>query len=102
MSRQALTKSYIWLVIATGLVMAVTSVVRFPTFRLDLQFVGLVLLTLAVSSRLTVRIPRISGHISVADTFFFFTMLMYGDEAAVLVAAASVRKVWILLTGDEK
>jgi signal transduction histidine kinase/CheY-like chemotaxis protein len=76
------------LVIATGLVMAVTSVMRFPTFRLDLQFVGLVLLTLAVSSRLTVRIPRISGHISVADTFFFFTMLMYGGEAAVLVAAA--------------
>jgi len=88
MSRQALTKSYIWLVIATGLVIAVTSVVRFPTFRLDLQFIGLVLLTLAVSSRLTVRIPRISGHISVADTFFFFTMLMYGGEAAVLVAAA--------------
>lgn len=87
MSLQTLTKLYIRLVITAGIAMAGISVLRFPTERIDLSFVALLALTLAVSSRLTVRIPRISAHISVADTFFFFTILMYGAEAAVLLAA---------------
>lgn len=77
-----------WMVIALGAIAASYCVVHLQTARLDLQFVALVVLTLAVSSRLTVRIPRINGHISVGDTFFFFTILMYGGDAAVLLAAA--------------
>jgi signal transduction histidine kinase/CheY-like chemotaxis protein len=88
MSRDARTRIYIWLVIAGGLVLAGHSLLQFPTERINPQFLALVVLTLTVSSRLTVRIPRTSGHISVADTFFFLTILIYGGEAAVLVAAA--------------
>ncbi|HXT62345.1 MAG TPA: response regulator [Pyrinomonadaceae bacterium] len=88
MSRELITKAYVWLVIAAGAIAASYCVLHLQTARIDLQFVALVALTLAVSSRLTVRIPRISGHISVADTFFFFTILVYGGEAAVLLAAA--------------
>ena len=88
MSRQLITKAYVWLVITAATIAAIYCVAHLQTSRLDLQFVALVVLTLAVSSRLTVRIPRISGHISVGDTFFFFTILMYGGEAAVLLAAA--------------
>ena len=60
---------------------------HFPTERLDARLLALTVLTIAVSSRLTIRIPRINGHISVSDTFFFLTILIYGGEAAVLLAA---------------
>jgi signal transduction histidine kinase/ActR/RegA family two-component response regulator len=88
MDRQSLKKTYMLIVIAAGAAAVIYSAMRLPTARLDLRFVALAILTVAVASRFTVRIPRISGHISVSDTFFFLTMLLYGGEAAVLLAAA--------------
>jgi len=76
------------LVIAAALIIATDAAIHLPRERIDLQFLALTILTIGLSSQLTVRIPRISGHISVSDTFFFLTMLMYGGEAAVLLAAA--------------
>ena len=87
MDRQILKKSYMLLIIAAGAATVVYSAIRFPVERLDLRFLALAIFTIAVSSRLTIRIPRISGHISVSDTFFFLTILIYGGEAAVLLAA---------------
>src|SRR5437588_8164276 len=88
MNRQRLTKPYMLLVIAIGAVVSVYSAIHLPVERIDLRFLVLALLTISISSRLSVRIPRISGHISVSDTFIFLTMLIYGGEAAVLLAAA--------------
>ncbi|MDT7542963.1 MAG: hypothetical protein QOE33_2867 [Acidobacteriota bacterium] len=58
-----------------------------PLARLDSRFVVLALLTLGVGSRFSIRIPRVSAHISVSDTFIFLTLLLFGGEAAVVVAA---------------
>ena len=88
MLRHELKKPYMLLVIGAAVAAVIYSAIRLPQDRLDLRFLGLALLTIVVSSRLTVRIPRITGHISVSDTFFFLTMLVYGGEAAVLLAAA--------------
>jgi len=87
MNRQNLKKIYMWLIIAAGAVAVIYSAVWLPVTRLDLRFVALAIMTVVIASRLTVRIPRISGHISVSDTFFFLTMLVYGGQAAVLLAA---------------
>src|ERR1044072_8049217 len=87
MDRQSLKKTYMLTVIAAGAVVVIYSAIRLPVAKLDMRFAALAILTVAVASRLTVRIPRISGHISVSDTFFFLTMLLYGGEAAVLLAA---------------
>src|SRR2546428_3640399 len=87
MPHHNLKKSYMLLVIAAAAGAVVYSAVRLPVTRLDVRFLALAILTIAIASRLTVRIPRISGHISVSDTFFFLTMLIYGGEAAVLLAA---------------
>src|SRR5688500_4142231 len=81
------TNAYMWLVIASGVSIVTYSAVRLPLARIDLQFLALSALTIAISSRLTIRIPRISGHISVSETFFFLTIFIYGGEAAVLLAA---------------
>jgi hypothetical protein len=58
-----------------------------PLARLDPRFLVLALLTLGIGSRFSIRIPRVSAHISVSDTFIFLTLLLFGGEAAVVVAA---------------
>src|SRR5919198_330176 len=88
MTQNTLTKAYMLAVIASAAAAATYSAVHLPLERIDLRFLALTVLTISISSRLTVRIPRISGHISVSDTFFFLTILMYGGEAAVLLSAA--------------
>jgi signal transduction histidine kinase/ActR/RegA family two-component response regulator len=88
MDRQTLKKVYMLLIIAAAAGAVVYSAIRIPIQRLDFLFLALAIFTIAISSRLTIRIPRISGHISVSDTFFFLTILIYGGEAAVLLAAA--------------
>ena len=88
MKQQRLKKAYMWAVIAAAAIIILYCAIRLPIERLDILFFALAVFTIAVGSRLTVRIPRISGHISVSDTFFFLTILVYGGEAAVLLAAA--------------
>jgi diguanylate cyclase (GGDEF)-like protein/PAS domain S-box-containing protein len=63
------------------------SVYTLPVHQLDLRYPFLVLVTIIIGSRITVQIPRAKGHISVSDTFIFLTMLMFGGEAAILLAA---------------
>ena len=87
MDRQSLKKAYVLTIILAAAAAVVYSARHIPVDKLDAQLIALVVLTIAVSSRLTIRIPRISGHISVSDTFFFLTMLIYGGEVAVLLAA---------------
>src|SRR5919205_611381 len=87
MNRQSLIRAYMLTIIVAAAGAVFYSLLHFPLGRLDARLLALVILTIAVSSRLTIRIPRISGHISVSDTFFFLTILIYGGEAAVLLAA---------------
>ena len=87
MNRQTIIRAYMLTIIAAALGAIFYSLRYFPVERIDGRLLVLTLLTIAVSSRLTIRIPRISGHISVSDTFFFLTILIYGGEAAVLLAA---------------
>src|SRR5204863_231465 len=87
MNRQTVIRAYMLTIIAASLGAVFYSLRHFPLERIDARLLALTVLTIAVSSRLTIRIPRISGHISVSDTFFFLTILIYGGEAAVLLAA---------------
>jgi signal transduction histidine kinase/CheY-like chemotaxis protein len=56
--------------------------------RLDLRFAALVAISVLVSSRIVVRIPRLSSQVSVSDTFVFLILLLYGGPPAVIVASA--------------
>jgi signal transduction histidine kinase/CheY-like chemotaxis protein len=77
-----------WSIIALGAATVLVSAVQLPLARLDLRFLLLAFVTITISSRITVRIPRISGHITVFEAFLFLTILMFSGEAAVLLAAA--------------
>lgn len=76
-----------WSIAAAGALVSGVCAYRLMTVsQVDLRFGFLVLITIIIGSRITVQIPKAKGHISVSDTFIFLTMLMFGGEAAVLLA----------------
>ncbi|HKQ51138.1 MAG TPA: EAL domain-containing protein [Pyrinomonadaceae bacterium] len=77
-----------WTVVALGLAVIVVSLDALPTERLDVRFLLLALMTLVISPRAGVSIPLTTGRITVADTFILLSMLLFGGEAATLLAVA--------------
>lgn len=87
MERRDFTKLYMRAVVATGAAVLLVSLFRLRVAQLDLGFFMLAVVTSAIGSRVAIQIPRISGQITVADTLIFLTLLLYGGDAAVLLAA---------------
>jgi signal transduction histidine kinase/CheY-like chemotaxis protein len=77
---------YMWSLVTVGAAIALVSIFYLPFAKLDTRFIFLCLMVIA-SSVISIRIPRVSGRITVADTFIFLGMLMYGGAAAILLSA---------------
>ena len=75
-----------WSLVTAGAVIVLVSIYQLPFRDLDARFFFLCLMVMA-SSLVAIRIPRVSGRITVADTFVFLTMLLFGGAAAILVSA---------------
>src|SRR5436853_6392185 len=88
MSRSRLNSFYLWFVVAVGVSVLVFSAGRLAFAQIDVRFLLLVLATVLIGPRLSVPIPRVKAHISVSDTFVFLTLLLFGGEAAILLATA--------------
>lgn len=88
MMKQRFRSFYLWAVTLLGVVAAIICASRLPFSKLDVRFFVLALVTILVSSRITIRVPRARGRISISDTFIFLTLLLFGGETAVLVATA--------------
>jgi signal transduction histidine kinase/ActR/RegA family two-component response regulator len=88
MNRQRCTTPYIWSVVAAGMAACLYSAYHLPVERLDLHFALLALITISITSRISIQIPHLTAHITVSDTLVFLIMLLYGGDAAVLIAAA--------------
>ena len=79
---------YAYATIAAGLAVVLLSLHRLSVAHLDWRFLVLAIITVGIGSRLSVKIPRVRAEVTVADTLIFFLMLLYGAEAAILLAAA--------------
>jgi signal transduction histidine kinase len=77
---------YMWSLVAAGLTIVLISAYEFPVQRVDLPFILLCLMVIA-SSLIAIKIPHVTGRITVADTFIFLGMLLYGGAAAILLSA---------------
>lgn len=86
MDQHRFGKLYMWSIVVFGSTITLLSIYQLPFEQLDLRFLPLALLV-AASSLVAVPIPRVSGRITVADTFIFLTMLLYGGAAAVVMSA---------------
>lgn len=84
--KHAFARQYMWSIVVLGSAITLLSIYQLPFGRLDFGFFVLVAMV-AISSQIAVPIPRVSGRITVSDTFVFLTMLLYGGAAAVLMSA---------------
>ena len=78
---------YRWLVVCVGAAAFAYSIYRLPVERIDLRYLLLAVMTVVTSSRLSVQIPRFDTSVTVSDTFLFLTILLYGGEPAIMLAA---------------
>ena len=88
---------YMWSLMAMGVAIALVSLYQLPFYNLDARFFFLCLMVIA-SSFIAIRIPRVSGRITVADTFIFLGMLMYGGAAAILLSALEGVAVTVIIS----
>ncbi|HEX3560751.1 MAG TPA: ATP-binding protein [Pyrinomonadaceae bacterium] len=90
MGKQRFVRPYMWAVIVAGACVILYAALNLPLAHLDVRLIPLILVTLLVSSRFCIPIPRTTGQVSFSDTFIFLTMLLYGGDVAVLLAAAEL------------
>ena len=76
-----------WLIVAAGTASVLYAAYTLPTGIIDGYFLLLTLITAVLGSRIAVRIPQISGNITLEDTFVFIALLLYGGESAVMIGA---------------
>jgi signal transduction histidine kinase/ActR/RegA family two-component response regulator len=84
---ESLASAYLWITICAGGLIYIAAASRLNTLLVDYQFALIAVLTVLLSSRISIRIPQFDSQISVSDTFIFLTLLLYGYEAAILMAA---------------
>jgi diguanylate cyclase (GGDEF)-like protein len=79
---------YRWTITSIGALVCLFSAFRLPPERIDMRFLLLTIITVIISSRISVQIPRFDTNITVSDTFIFLAILLYGGEAGILLAGA--------------
>lgn len=86
MNRNRVHVIYVWLIIAVGSTALAFSAWHLQLKHLDFRFLLLALATMLIGPRLSIPIPRVKARISVSDTFIFLAMLLFGGEAAIILA----------------
>jgi diguanylate cyclase (GGDEF)-like protein/PAS domain S-box-containing protein len=76
------------LLVAAGLVLCVYCVFRLSPALIDFRFLVLATVTICFGSRIGIEFSKHRNQITVSDCFIFLTLLLYGREAAVLLAGA--------------
>jgi signal transduction histidine kinase len=86
-NKKAFSKLYLWFVIAVGSTVCSYSFLGFLKQPPGAEFFILALFAIVLGPFLIVRIPHLTSQITVSDTFIFLTLLLYGADAAILLAA---------------
>ena len=95
--RHQLRHLYMWLLVSAGAAIIFISLYSLRLPDLDERLFILCLMTMA-SSLVAIKIPRVTGRITVADTFVFLTMLLYGGPQAILVSALEGVAVTLIIS----
>lgn len=86
-NRKKLASTYLWVTICAGGLIYLVAGYRLDLKLVDLKLAVIAILTILLSSRVSIRIPQFDSQISLSDTFIFLTLLLYGYEVAILMAA---------------
>src|SRR5207253_2058490 len=88
MTTSRLNQIFVWLVIIAGAGAVAFSGAHLSFELIDVRFLLLALATVLIGPRLSIQIPRVKAHISVSDTFIFLALLLFGGEAAIVLATS--------------
>src|SRR6266480_4428875 len=86
MTRQRFFKPFLIFIVIAGAGALLFSLYRLSLQQLDWRFLLLIVVMATVAARLSVPIPHVKGEVTVGDTLIFLTMMLYGAEAAVVMA----------------
>jgi len=67
-----------YVIVACGGASLAYAMWRMPLPHLDVRFMLLAAITMIVSSRFAVKVPRVNTNVTVSDTFIFLALLVYG------------------------
>jgi diguanylate cyclase (GGDEF)-like protein/PAS domain S-box-containing protein len=81
---------YMKLVIVAGGLALLVALGEIVPSQLGLPFVLLVALTIAVNAFVNIRLPRSKSNLTISDFFIFVALLLFGGEAALLLAVVEV------------
>ena len=87
-NKQRLHDCYLRLIPAVGAIVCLYCVFRLDVADIDGHFLILAAVTLCFGSRLGIEFSKHRVQITVSDSFIFLTLLLYGPELGVLLAAA--------------
>lgn len=79
---------FLYLIIALGALVCAAAIYYLPFRKFDFSFAFLAAITILFSSRLSIQMPGSKVHFMMGDTLIFLTILLYGGEAAILLAGA--------------
>src|ERR1043166_8993968 len=88
MDRSKSSERYMTTVIVAGALCVLVAISTIDLGKIDFYLGLLAIFTIAVGSRMSIKMPRFKSHISVSDTFIFLALLAYGGEFATILAAA--------------
>jgi diguanylate cyclase (GGDEF)-like protein len=86
--RRRWTQPYQWLIVALGALVTIFYASHIPRELIDIRFLLLASLTILISSRVAVKVPRLNTNVTISDTFIFLAILLYGGPAGILLAGA--------------
>lgn len=75
-------------IIASGIIVCSIALYNLPFGELNLRFFVLSTITILFASRLSVQIPKSKVYFLMGDSLIFLTLMLYGGEAAVILAGA--------------
>ncbi|MEP6924265.1 MAG: EAL domain-containing protein [Pyrinomonadaceae bacterium] len=79
---------FIWTIIVVGIGVCGFALYLLPYSRIDIRFALLAIFTIFFASRLSLKMPGSGLYFLMSDALIFLTFLIYGGEAAILLAAA--------------
>jgi diguanylate cyclase (GGDEF)-like protein/PAS domain S-box-containing protein len=83
------SKTFLYLIVTLtcGVIALLVAIKNFDLALIDLNFILLATITIALGSRITIQVPRFKSHIAVSDVFIFLALFIYGGSAATILAA---------------
>lgn len=86
-NKEKYIKLYLSVIVPLGACAAAWAIINLPIEKINAGLIALSIVTVFFSSYLKIQLPRTKIHLTVSDALIILSLLIYGGEIAVLLAA---------------